>query len=237
MVARDENELFPGSEVNLGSTVGDGSGGEFLVTTLALTNPHLALLTIEGALLADGTKGFELLDDLTGTTLDVGDSIELRVRFDPNAAGDYSDSLVITSDAGLFPSYALNLTASAIASAPVAKFELVDNNNFGGVLVGSDPISRPELFSITNEGAADLTLSNFEFLDGSAAFALLGIPEDLTTNPVTLATGETFAFGLEVYQRSPGPPPCLVHGYYQRSGENGDRSGCHCYGSGGCHRG
>ena len=50
--------------------------------------------------------------------------------------------------------------------------------------------------TVTNYGAKPLIISAIQIAEGSTDFSLLGLPSDLATNPITLATGQSFTFGV-----------------------------------------
>ena len=68
-------------------------------------------------------------------------------------------------------------------------------NNLGGVQLGGSA-QNAQLATVTNYCAKPLIISAIQIAEGSTDFSLLGLPSDLATNPITLATGQSFTFGV-----------------------------------------
>ncbi|MFV0383932.1 Ig-like domain-containing protein [Paracoccus sp. (in: a-proteobacteria)] len=64
--------------------------------------------------------------------------------------------------------------------------------------------SVDEMFTITNQGLEDLVIDGIALADTAAAFGLTGVPADLAASPLTLATGESFSFGVSFTGVAPG---------------------------------
>ena len=194
-VLSDNALILPGGTVSLAEKVAaDGAGGALVTRDFVLTNPGLAPVTINSATLG-AVSAFALVNNIVGMVLDPGEEVTLTVRFDPQGAGSFTDTLTLTSNATTAPFYSIQLGGDAIPLAPTAALTLA-NNNLGGVALAGGTNQRPQLATITNSGSQPLLLSSFAFGEGADAFSLLGLPPDLATNPISLATGESFTFGL-----------------------------------------
>ncbi|HND54137.1 MAG TPA: Ig-like domain-containing protein, partial [Pirellulaceae bacterium] len=99
--------------------------------------------------------------------------------------------LIIQTDAG--ETVAVMLTAQGVSVTPSAEVSQV-GNNLGGVAVGGT-LSSPQIATIVNRGSQPLVISSIALVDGGANFSLTGIPADLATHPISLATGESFSLG------------------------------------------
>ncbi|MCE9591901.1 MAG: Ig-like domain-containing protein [Planctomycetes bacterium] len=196
-VASGGADLLPGQTVELGEAVADGTGGALITRNVTLTNTGLADLTLGSAALTGGAAGFSITSaSVAGTVLTPGQSATVTVRFDPTAIGAFGDTLRITSDSDGATTFDVPLHASSYAQAATAVAKIAANNNLGGARAGQGTNQQTQVFTISNSGAQPLTLSAFTFAQGGEQFAFLGLPSDLSTNPITLARGQSFTFGL-----------------------------------------
>src|SRR5262249_49853492 len=150
---------------------------------------------INSGALSKGAEGFALVGaNLAGTIIQPGDSVNVTVQFNPTTVGSHQDQLIITSDAQASPTFSLTLGGNAFAFAPTARLTLA-NNNFGGVPIGAAG-TLSNVATISNEGSQPLNISSISIQTNGASFSLIGVPADLATNPITLARGESFSFGV-----------------------------------------
>ena len=96
--------FLSGEELDAGQVIVDGLGGQPETLPLTLTNTGSAPLTIRSVSLSDGTTGFSIADPSpAGTTLEIGQSIELDIQLDPTSVGPAADVLnIITDEASPF---------------------------------------------------------------------------------------------------------------------------------------
>jgi hypothetical protein len=183
--------------IDFGPVVADGPGGAAGDVTFQVENDGFGPLTVSKVSFAKGDQGFSVTDAaaLLGTPLAPGESRTLTVHFDPTVASAAHDTLILTSDADMMPMLLVSLTGDAFTQAPFAQVDVVGNNNLGGVTVGGDTASTPEIFQITNAGLDPLQITGVVLPEGNGAFRLLGVPANLATQPIVLARGESFTFG------------------------------------------
>ncbi|MFV0383540.1 Ig-like domain-containing protein, partial [Paracoccus sp. (in: a-proteobacteria)] len=168
--------------------------------TLLLINAGDELLVLESMALQG--RGLSVVGgDIAGTELVPGEAVELEVFFDPDHVGAQFGGLSVTSNdpsgtATLqISGNALNMGATISVTSP--------NSNIGGVDRGVTE-SVDEMFTITNQGLEDLVIDGIALADTAAAFGLTGVPADLAASPLTLATGESFSFGVSFTGVAPG---------------------------------
>ncbi len=193
----------------------DGAGGNLASFQFDVVNWGVAPLNIASLTLADGSRGFSIVNAaaLSGQTLDPQQSLTLELLFDPLTAGEMLDTLQIVSTAGIAPDFQLTLRGTALADRPTAELRLggpdvaaapgvepvttdVPTNNVGGVPVTGAEGQLDELATVTNTGTRPLTISAIREAEGAGRFRLLGLPPDLDTVPITLAPQAAFTFGV-----------------------------------------
>ena len=186
-------DILPDQVVPFADTAADGPGSATDMMDVLLTSNGQLPLTIDSVSLASGTEGIELIANVApGTVLAIGETATVTLRFDPLDLGTFEDTLTIVSDSGPSPVVDLLLTGNGLSTDPVARFELVGNNNLGGVTVPGNFPAAEQLFSITNDGLAPLVISAINH----GSLTVVGVPTDLATTPVELALGESFVFGV-----------------------------------------
>lgn len=132
-------------------------------------------------------------------TLTPGSSMEVIVRFNSAAAISYSETLTIVSDDSNESSCVVNLNATAVNPSPELQLQnplTTDQNcgyslNFGSQLVGS---TINESFFITNEGTADLNVTDLQ-LSNSTDFSLL-LLFPFGSLPIVLSPGQSAEVGV-----------------------------------------
>jgi len=123
--------------------------------TVTLTNIGGAALSISGIDLGGQDAGDFAETNTCGTSLAVGASCQINVKFTPTAFGNRSGILVVASD-GLGGPQTVTLTGT---TAPGAGISLMPPNvSFPSQYVGTSGL--PQSVTITNTGTATLTISS-----------------------------------------------------------------------------
>ena len=196
-VVRGGSTILPGGSVAFGRVAADGPAGALATFDLTITNVGFETLSLDNLAFADGGKGFSIVSaGVKGATLGQSQKTTLTLAYDPATIGDASDVLTITSNAASVPQFQVILSGTGISPAPQASATAA-GNNFGGMLIGAPVSALGNIFTISNLGAAPLALSSITLVDGAAEFALLGVPLNLGTTPLSLGLGETFSFGID----------------------------------------
>jgi hypothetical protein len=178
-----------GSSLDFGSVSLGGAGNTL---SFVLQNVGDKPLNISSFSIT-GSSQF-IVSGLTPQVLAPTATESFTITFMPNEAGPASATFLVNND-GADAGLSINLTGMALATGPSVVLSAAQNN-LGGVAVGAST-QNAQLATVTNQGAQPLTISNIQFESGNASFALLGIPANLATNPITLATGQTFMFGVQ----------------------------------------
>ncbi|HVX11566.1 MAG TPA: DUF4214 domain-containing protein [Pirellulales bacterium] len=178
-----------GSSLDFGSVSLGGAGNTL---SFVLQNVGDKPLNISSFVMT-GSSQF-IVSGLTAQVLAPTETESFTIAFMPNEAGPASATFLVNND-GADPGLSINLTGMALSTGPSVSLSAAQNN-LGGVAVGAST-QNAQLATVTNQGAQPLTISNIQFESGDASFALIGIPANLATNPITLTTGQTFAFGVQ----------------------------------------
>jgi len=161
--------LNPASDDFGNVTVGTKSSQTVTVTNVGGSSVNISQASVSGA-------GFQLTGISLPLTLNPSQSTTLVVSFAPQASGNASGTLTITSDA------ANSSLTSSLSGTGIALGTLGSNPaslNFGSVAVGSKQALTE---TVTNTGGTSVTISQVSI--SGAAFSLSGI-----TAPVTLTAG------------------------------------------------
>jgi len=197
-VASSSGELLTGNSVQAPAT----AVGSTQLLNIVLSDLGDAPLQINSISLSGAPTSFSISTaGLAGTSVAPGATAILTIKFAPTVVGPSADTLTILTNDANQPSFALQLSGRGITATPSASLALGDNS-LGGVTVGASSQS-PHLATITNVGAQPLTISSIQVEAGGPSFTLLGVPDNLASNPITLATGQTFAFGVEYTASQP----------------------------------
>jgi hypothetical protein len=155
---------FPGIALStessdLGDALVGTSGG---TATVTVTSTGDAALKIDGVALVGANPGdFALIDDgCSGQTLAPGATCALRVRFSPNAAGNRSARISISTNAAGSPQ-GLNFTGTGTQPAP----------GVPAAGLGPDPVDFGEVPVSTTSGVIPLKVSSV----GTAPLVIQGI--------------------------------------------------------------
>jgi len=170
---------------------GSVNAGTSKALTVKATNSGSASVTVSSASIS--TKYFALTAPSLPATLAAGQSTNVSIQFTPNAAGSFSGSLTLTSDAS-DSSASITLKGTGM---PVTAGQLTLNptaEDFGTVTVGN---SQSVSASLTNTGGSSVTISQIAI--GGTGFTMSGI-----TAPLTLAAGQNATFSVTFTPSGPG---------------------------------
>lgn len=165
---------FGAQTLNFGSV----PAGTSKTLTLSVSNSSQSPLTLKSASVT--TKYFSLTAPSLPLTLAAGQSSSLSLAFTPNAAGNFSATVAISSDAST------GVSNIALAGSGVSDGQLVLNPAsaaFGTVTIGT---KQSESVTITNTGGTSVTVSNAAA--SGTGFQLSGITTPLTLNASQSAT-------------------------------------------------
>ncbi len=202
-VTRGDELLFGLSEhppSDLGEAAVDGVGGAAAIVDYEVKNVGLAPLTVASVELLQGDQGISVsAASLVGLPIAAGDSASFSIHFDPESVGQFSDTVTLTSDAELAPTLEFTVRGTAFPGQPTASVSAVENPNVGGAVAGMETRSVAAFAEVSNQGLAPLQVEGITISAGGHDFSLAGIPQDLDQNPITLARGEVFTFGLDFH--------------------------------------
>jgi HYDIN/CFA65/VesB family protein/ASPM-SPD-2-Hydin domain-containing protein len=161
---------------------GNVTSGSSKALTVTATNSGSASITVSSA--AVSTKYFAITAPNLPVTIAPGQGTPVKVQFTPNAAGNFSATLTLTSNASdssasitLKGMGMTTITPGQLALSPTAA-------DFGTVTVGnSEPISE----SVTNIGGSSVDISQIAI--SGTGFTMSGI-----SAPLTLAAGQNATF-------------------------------------------
>jgi hypothetical protein len=168
--------------------------GKVASRTFTIGNFGTQPVTIESVSLVTVAASFSVTGLQAGDVIEPNSLKSFTLAFDPTVAGDVSETLVI-DDNGLTPTHSLQMSGEGHTTSPHLTLA-VANNNLGGTAVGAS-VHSANLGTITNYGAGPLTISSIHIDAGGSSFTLVGLPPDLGDDPITLATGQTFTFGIQ----------------------------------------
>lgn len=163
LVAAPMNASFPGVAIG-------GSSSQ----TVTLQNVGNADLSISSASLTG--QGLSMSGLTLPATIPAGQTMPFNLVFAPNAAGNYSGSVTITSNA---PNSPLLITASGSATSPTTALSASTSSlNFGTVALGSTSTLG---VTFTNSGNTNLSISGV-MLTGTG-FSANGVSANMTITP------------------------------------------------------
>ena len=208
-----------GDQLDMGTVLADGPGGQSASVILTLQNRGGLPLTINSVQFAAGNQDFSIAGtNPAGQTLAPGASVPLNVRFDPRAPGASSNTLTITSNAAS-STFLLKLTGNgltttgqvAVTVAPAA-FTGLPNNNFGGARIGGAAVTRHNYATVTNTGGGPLTITQIQVGVGANEYSLSALPAGFdATHPIILAPGQSFGFDLTFTAAAIGLQPGTIN--------------------------
>ena len=161
---------------------GELASGEWLTQTFTIRSIGIADLTVESIEISGtGAASFTILSDTAAFVLPPGGEQQIEVAFEPMGAAEQSAVAIVSSSAGLQPTWPVNLVGEGL----VAELEIVpDPLDFGRVGLGCD---TDQQVVMENIGTESLTIS--DIASSSSAFVLTTLPP----LPVELAPGESTA--------------------------------------------
>jgi len=170
---------------------GSVAAGSSETLSATVTNSGPGTVTISSVTFS--TKYFSLNSPSLPLSLAEGQSTQVSVTFAPNAAGTFSATATITSNAS--NTATVNLLGTGTGTETAGELTPSPTSlGFGSVTVGSDP-SLSE--TVTNTGGSSVTISQVA-ISGSG-FTLSGI-----TAPVTLTAGQSTSFSVAFAPTSTG---------------------------------
>src|SRR5271165_2817567 len=157
---------------------GSVTAGSSKTLTVTATNSETQSVTISSAALS--TKYFSLTAPSLPVVLAAGQSTSLSFKFTPNAAGPFSGTVSLTSDASnTDPS--LTLTGTGVAAGQMTLNP--SSQDFGSVTVGT---TQSQTVTLTNTGGSSVNVSAASV--SGTGFQLSGISTPLTVNASQRAT-------------------------------------------------
>lgn len=149
--------------------------------TATITNSGGSAVNISSAQVSG--DGFSLSSGSTAITVPAGGSASFGITFAPQAAGNASGGLVITSDASA-PSLTVPLSGTAVTAGALAVSPA--SLSFGSVASGSTQTMRATL---SNTGGSTVTVSQASV--SASGFSLSGM-----SLPMTLGAGKSTSFSV-----------------------------------------
>jgi hypothetical protein len=173
---------------------GNVSVGSNATQTITLTNSGTLAVQITGVA-ASGT-GVTATGVTTPLTLDPAGTATLSVTFAPTTAGSITGSVTVTSSASGSP-MTIPLTGTGIQpSLTITPSSFA----YGSVTDGQ---TKSQSFTLTNSGAASLTITQLAV--GGAGYSISGL-----STPTTLAAGASASFSAEFAPTTAGSLPGTV---------------------------
>jgi hypothetical protein len=142
-----------------------------------------------------GTHQFAVTGLTPGQVLAPGAQVPFTVTFTPVDFGNSTATLTVNSN-GVDPHFMIPLTATVHSPNPHLTVSSVDNNLGGVALAGGGSAQKADVATITNNGALNLNLTSIQLIEGDVSFTLTGLPADLASNPIVLAPGQSYTFGI-----------------------------------------
>jgi hypothetical protein len=162
---------------------GSVTAGTSKTLTITASNTGTASVTVSSASIS--SQYFSLTAPTLPIAILVGQSSPITLTFTPNAAGAFSATVSITSNASN-SSATFSLTGTGVASAGGQLAPSQANESFGSVTVGSNQ-SLSE--TVTNTGGSSVAISQVGI--SGTGFSLSGI-----TAPLTLTAGQSATFNV-----------------------------------------
>jgi hypothetical protein len=161
---------------------GSVTAGASKTLTVTASNTGTASITVSSASIS--SQYFSLSAPTLPIAILVGQSVPITLVFAPNAAGPFSATVSVNSNAANSPA-TFSLTGTGVAASGQLALSSA-SENFGSVTVGSNQ-SLSE--TVTNTSVSSVTISQIGI--SGTGFALSGI-----TTPMTLAAGQSASFSV-----------------------------------------
>jgi len=194
----------PVGQLSLGASsldFGSVAAGSTKALSVTATNSGSKTLTISSA--AVSTKYFTLSSPALPLAIASGQSATVNVTFTPNAAGNFSATAGLTSDAS---DSLVNLTLSGIGVADGTLVLNPTTEAFGTVTVGS---TKSQTVTLTNSGGTAVDISQASV--SGTGFELTGLTTPLTLNG-SQSTTFTVAFAPQAAGGVTGAVTILSNG-------------------------
>lgn len=189
--AGSNQQQQPGS-LSLGSAgVNFGSITAGTTKTLSLTATNLGSQSVTISSANTSNNSFTLMSPSVPSTVAAGASTTFSLKFAPGAAGTFSGTLTIASNAS-DASVSVPLSGTAVANGQLAANPSI--TAFGNVLVGNQQTISETL---TNTGVSSVTISQASA--SGSGFSLSGL-----TTPLTLSGGQSTSFTIGFSPQSTG---------------------------------
>jgi len=165
------------SSFNFG-TVSEGSSASqnIVVTNTGFSAVKISSVSILGA-------AFTASGLTAPATINASQSVTLKATFAPTAAGSATGSITLVSDAANSP---LTISLSGTGAAQPGLSISPGSFNFGSVVDGQ---TKSQTFTVTNTGAASLTIAQLSVSAG--AYSVSGL-----VTPATIAPGNSTTFSV-----------------------------------------
>jgi len=178
------------SSVSFGSvSTGSSSTKPIIVSNTGTTPVNISSLATSGA-------GFTVSGITTPLTLNAAAAVTLNVVFAPTSAGNASGGVTVTSDAANSPLTIAFTGAGAQAGLSISPASFA----FGSVVNGQ---TKSQSFTLTNTGAAPLTISQLSV--SGAGYSLSGL-----ATPSTVAAGASTTFSAVFAPTTAGSLPGTI---------------------------
>jgi hypothetical protein len=166
--------------------------GSTKATTFTASNSGSTSITISSVAIT--SQNFLLASPALPITLAAGQKTPIGITFTPSAAGAFSATATIVSNASN-PTAAIALTGSGTNSVTAGQLALTPTSeSFGSVIVGNNQV---QTVTLTNSGSANVDISQVS-VSGSG-FSLSGIAA-----PLTLTAGQIASFSVTFAPTSAG---------------------------------
>ncbi len=169
---------------------GSVTAGTSKTVTVTASNTGTASITVSSASIS--SQYFSLSAPTLPIAILVGQSVPITLVFAPNAAGSFSATVSVNSNAANNPA-TFSLTGTGVAASGQLALSSA-SENFGSVTVGSNQ-SLSE--TVTNAGASSVTISQVGI--SGTGFTLTGIAA-----PITLAAGQSASFSVTFTPQTAG---------------------------------
>ena len=200
LISTFEEGRFSLPRQDWGTVVVDGLGGERTSQKWSLQHGGIVFggegdLTITNMKIVSSSNAFQVTPIVPpGTILKNGEELDIIVTFDPTTSGEHQAEIIIENDGQR--NRILQLKGFGLSPDGDIRLE-VPNNNLGGGQLNQNPITQEDFGTITNIGAAPLTITDILVTEGIGQFAVTGLPGDIDPdNPLIIAPDETYTFDV-----------------------------------------
>jgi len=181
------------SFANGGVNFGNVAAGSSTTLSVNATNSGTAALTISSVTIS--SKYFTLVSPTLPFTMAVGQNTTFSVKFSPNAAGPYSATAAVTSNASnAQTTLSLSGTGTGTSTGSGQLSASPSSYDFGSVAVGSQ---QSQTITLTNTGTATVNIS--QAAASGTGFAISGI-----TPPLALGVSQNTSFTVTFAPQSAG---------------------------------